>query len=201
MNKFMHIACVAAGSILLGAGESQAVTIIPVINGDFEAQTGDIGDPTGWSGVGSYRVYNDTGSRVPGSRYVKVRTIGDGDLLQKGAISFTENTLQLDGYFAGDGSDIAKVTLSLLDASDAEVFSVTDSTSSSAWPAFQLVINDVHTTHATATQWQIRLDYDNVTSSYAASKFDDITLTAVPEPSAMALLGLGAVAFILRRRK
>ncbi len=179
-------------------------------NGDFSLP--DVGDsdgnniskPTGWSGSGNYRAYKNTDG-IGGdatNQYVRARDTGDRNLWQRGSIDAGTTSLLLEGWFGSDDTDNATVTLTLY--SDAgyttEYDSVTATTKATGWNqiggASGLSI-DVDT----AVAWQVRLDYDNVSSSYAASRFDDLTLTAVPEPSSAALIGLGGVALILRRRK
>ncbi|NWK55074.1 PEP-CTERM sorting domain-containing protein [Verrucomicrobiaceae bacterium N1E253] len=184
---------------------ASAATVLPLLNGDFQnTGTGkaNLNRPANWTGTNLYRADNSYGYN---SRGVLVRGTGDAYIYQRGTLTgITEPTINLKGWawavINSGPADVGTVTLKALGgaAGDRETsFTFSGSTiGNDNWTAFDLSIEK-----GDATQWEVHLNYDEKSNNYAAVRFDELTLQAVPEPSSAALLGLGGLSLILRRRK
>ena len=189
-------------------------------NGDFEAvdlanDTTSVAAPTGWviSGTASSVIHRDgnffgasiTGSVTPGSnsavdgrQYVHFNDGGSG---AGGAIAQTFDTVMGTEYtvaFSIAGGDFDGSSHQIIADAGGGLGGLT-----------QAATNNEYTSHSfnfTATGASTTLTFtDDLQAGGASSDLmlDGVSVTAlpIPEPSSTALLGLGGLALILRRRK
>ena len=158
---------------------------------------------TGFYGPGNYDGENPNGGANENAN-VFMGTTSSGtsggytDTLIGAFVANTDYTVSL--YLAGVRSGVSTVngsyTIALL-ADNVAIETLTVSQSTIA--ADKLALESFTFNHAeTNTGQDIAI---SITYTGRYGTIDEVTLTAVPEPSSAALLGLGGLALILRRRK
>ncbi|NWK56557.1 PEP-CTERM sorting domain-containing protein [Verrucomicrobiaceae bacterium N1E253] len=107
--------------------------------------------------------------------------------------------------YAGDGTGYTAASDTAdpnADLSDAFLAEVTGANSGAPANTFESKTVDVTLPSTyTGSLDQLYLSFKNRAGTTAQLHFDDVTVTVIPEPSSSALLGLGGLALILRRRK
>ncbi|MGJ8655220.1 MAG: PEP-CTERM sorting domain-containing protein [Akkermansiaceae bacterium] len=208
-------------SILTIASSGISQAAITVVNGDFQTQivadnswaatsvdvitgwtftgntTGNVniladGDPaapadTGKAAGDQYAVFNESGAAANGTIF---QTISGLDIAQEYEVSFevirlftgTDNTPTMAGTFASGGSTLGSGSGS-------------DTTNGDG--------GTVATFRFTATEATGVLTFTDNSGGSAGidTGLDNITITAVPEPSSTALLGLAGFTLLLRKRR
>ena len=191
----------ALAGLALAAGSAHAVTTIPILNGDFAADNG--GD---WTVVPSWNsptaaawTYSPAGNQL---LYFNASGKVDQDLSHNWSSSDTF-TLSLTGQelsWSGTGEAFSVQ----LRQTDGTVLWDSGSTSVDGMAAgtpFSWTIDASIDFLAGGTEGQ-QLNIQ-LQGTVASSFLDDVSLSVdtVPEPTTTALLGLGGLALILRRRK
>ena len=200
-NKSIKTILTLAGASLVCSASLQAANLI--VNGDFASHGGANNtafvDPGGdWTNSGYFH-YND--NNLGTGNYVYVW--GAGSVDQDVSAAWTAaSTIDIDliAAMASWGSGGGSVLVELRKASDDTV--LWDNTTGGLTPGTVSPLSwsiDASTLAATAGE-DLNL---NITSSGNGTAIDSVSLevNTVPEPSSAALLGLGGLALILRRRK
>ncbi|SHJ69731.1 PEP-CTERM protein-sorting domain-containing protein [Rubritalea squalenifaciens DSM 18772] len=189
-----HAAIIATTSFETGEGFPTAVT------GGFDVTTSDgarwiAGDAGNYAGAWGGQALTGTQSAVIGNvstvdQYIAVDPSGSAGI---GTIDFN-----WERFTTSSGNLLVQWTTDALNGSEAwNTVSTIDITGGpqGGWTSESIAINQTGDV-------KVRLFLESATSGGAS--FDDVTVsdfTAVPEPSSTALIGLGAITFILRRRR
>ena len=200
-NKSIKTILTLAGASLVCSASLQAANLI--VNGDFVSTSGGNNaafvDPTGdWTNSGYFH-YND--NNLGTGDYVYVW--GAGSVDQDVSAAWTAgDTIDIDliAAMATWGGGSGSVLVELRKASDDTV--LWDNTTGGLTPGTVSPLSwsiDASTLAAIAGE-DLNL---NSTGTGSGVAIDNVSLEviAVPEPSSAALLGLGGLALILRRRK
>jgi len=200
-NKSIKTILTLAGASLVSSASLQAANLI--VNGDFVSHTGanntPFVDPTGdWTTSGSYYHYNDNDLGTGDYLYVWGSASVDQDV---SAAWTTADTIDIDLIAAitswGGGS--GSVLVELRKASDDTV--LWDNTTAGLTTTVSPLSWSIDASTLAATEGEdLNL---NITATGNGTAIDNVSLevNVVPEPSTTALLGLGGLALILRRRK
>lgn len=187
-------------------------------NGDLETDGAQTVDPANWdspsgrafeSGAGvNYRMIHATNNSsdyvsthegigtniLADTQYTVSWEYGNGASGASG-VGSADYTIELGTINAGVFTSLATLNQTITTTTNAEIFFGDDNEKAG---------NDlVFTTGGTVSGDDLSVRISIANSSIAWAGFDNVTLDAeaVPEPSSAALLGLGGLALILRRRK
>jgi hypothetical protein len=191
------ILAAAAAVLLTGSLASAAVLPITVPDGNFENGT------TGWDGFAGTLVA-DNGPSEPGSSAITASNMAWGALIYEnnGALVGTPGaiyTLSFD-VKATDVVDSGYMVVNVDMADGAHLVSATCTQNTAPLSDGQWHTVTAPFTMDAAGTARIEIDCAN-TGSSASMSFDNIQiLSSVPEPSCMALLGLGSMAVLRRKR-
>jgi hypothetical protein len=206
--KSKFLAFIGALALILSASTAQAASLIT--NGDFELNTGrDGGNATGWTKVGAYGIYDGAGNaNGPGTVFGSWAYVpGNGPNTSFGVYQTLTTILvagmsytlsfQANPWVSGSSNDIR--------VGNYNIGSYDDNTS---YSSLSLSVIDTPTTD---TAWTLRSytftalgGEDTVyfgTALNSGYDIDNVSLVAVPEPSAALLGGLGLLALLRRRRR
>ncbi len=226
MKKTITLAAFAA----LAVSSAQAVTVA-IANADFQGAQVDGNDPADWLTTDPWDtvyVWNSDEAGAPAGEQVGAfKDVSNTSILQQTvtdnnptifAETYGEWTVGFDyGWRANSVDGDAHFTVSLIDlatgfalASDTLTLSSTAATGGLPLGTASLTLS-YDNSAATVANWvALRIERDDVADTTtgkwnSTAWIDDVTVTAttaaVPEPSSAALLGLGGLALILRRRK
>ncbi len=204
---------------------AMAATIV-VPDASFEDQDTNVLAPvdssvSGWSASGGGQGIFDDGDLDPnfqfpartGDRLLYLDTSNnaftDGNDIGTNAVAGFEYTLAVDFLDRFNGSEGAArgYRVELLAGSALSPITIADTGNQiydfdGAEQSFEISTNGIAAPGADGQPLWIRLSTHNDTGITATEVFyDNVRLSAVPEPSSAALLGLGGLALILRRRQ
>jgi len=219
-----HKTAIAIIAPLFLAGASQAA--LTLTNTDFEGGVDAAATPNGWTEIAAnhggafYANVTDASGGTNHNLYMQGR--GNGNVLQQsfgGGTADTQGTISLsmDTGWRNDPNNTG-ITYSW----DLAIYNVTDSTilDSITYTLAPDGLGGAPDPRTIETARLFTFTYDNtdpalvgdeiafrITTNSSANSFDptgfidNIVINAVPEPSSAALLGLGGLALILRRRR
>jgi hypothetical protein len=207
---------IGALALILSASTAQAASLIT--NGDFELITGgDGGDATGWTKVGAYGIYDGVSNlNGPGTVFGSWAYVpGNGEDTSDGVYQTLTTILvagmsytlsfQANPWVSGGSSNIRVGN-----------YNSGSYDSDASYSSLSLSVIDTPTTH---TAWTLRsytftalggedtvyfgsaLNSGLTPGSGSGYDIDNVSLVAVPEPSAALLGGLGLLALLRRRRR
>lgn len=167
-----------------------------------------VGGQSGAQGLNALKVYGDYGyaPNFDNNQWVRTniyqnQTLTAGDVAD-GGLTFTFDFAAFTGAGGLDTTTIASVYFQLLSPDYNTVYARFDKPVTSFGTSFQsdaLTISLNGTNVGNQLQW----GFTTSTQNYSASAFlvDNLSVASVPEPSAVALGGLGLALLTLRRRK
>ena len=184
---------------------------ITLVNGDFNHAT----DLFGWTGSGSAAEYHDGTQWTPQStdtfRSSSTAAAAYQDLghTWQATDVYQINFLAYDaGWRIGNNTDAAQVRLLQTDGTELWTSGTISLTGTVSGTENNLVFTGTSHIHAYtvdassfitgAAGEELRLE---ISRAGGVVIIDDVSITVVPEPSSAALLGLGGLALMLRRRK
>ncbi|MDP4721753.1 MAG: DUF642 domain-containing protein [Akkermansiaceae bacterium] len=186
---------------LLAAGGAHAASI--VVNGGFEGSAADAA-PTGWTITGTtepwVRVSPSSGiTAFEGSQQLQFRgNTGDTSISQAlTTVALTEYDLSFAlAALNGPAGLSVLVTVTSGGGTLGDLFSETFTFASiNAYTTYDRTFTASNTTST------LRFLETSSNTDGKDPYLDDVSVTAVPEPSAFTLLGIGLVALMLRRRR
>lgn len=213
-NKLKNVAFATLTASALSIGLTNAA-VISVVNGGFEnpgvttytdtTATGQWNNVSGWSGIAgeTYTGSGTTTERANTGTYGGKITYWTPDgRTDGGVLQVTSHTIAageeftLTFYHASTFGD-APLNYSLFYGDETQIISTASNTVTS--PDFVELTLTGAATAAMAGQ-SLGILFDTPTNGF--SVIDDVSLSfVVPEPSSAALLGLGGLALVMRRRK
>ena len=207
----------AAFAVLAVSANAATVT---VINGDFEL--GANPDATGWvttAGAGANSppsTYVEVVAGYGTGRNVHLKSDGGNSIAQtitlsdEGAVdatTYSDFVVSLDYGQRQNGTD-SNIRIALWNTTtDTELAGadqvITGATETWTAGVYNLSYDSTAQTSGDVLEFRVtNLDPDLGGNAWQnTASIDNVSITAVPEPSAAALLGLGGIALILRRRK